>query len=190
MNKVTPRLCLDEASNVVDYLKRAATFLEQTLEDVTAWKWVVISLHGALYGAAVCNLYLMDRKEVLVKDTEKLIDFATVVRRCQDARFMNGLVTTNVLHLTPRQKRSIKFLNQPFRNSFVHFSPTSWAIVLRGFPDMVRDVVQAIIFLTLESGNHIMHLAKHRDELLACFHRIAETLEKHYPEEKRETRTT
>ena len=42
-------LRLSEEINAIDYLYRANSFINQTEKDRTAWKWVVISLFGALY---------------------------------------------------------------------------------------------------------------------------------------------
>ena len=46
-------LSLDEKTNELDYLKRAYDFIRQVETDVFAWNWVIISLHGALYGFAI-----------------------------------------------------------------------------------------------------------------------------------------
>jgi hypothetical protein len=45
---------LTEESNALDYLERAAQFIREATADDHAWKWVVISLHGAIYGFAIC----------------------------------------------------------------------------------------------------------------------------------------
>ena len=53
--KIEPRwLRLTEESNALDYLEKASFFIKQTESDNVAWKWVIISLHGALYGFAIC----------------------------------------------------------------------------------------------------------------------------------------
>jgi len=46
-------LHLDKTDNAIDFLEATARFLE-TIPDETKWKWVSISLHGALYGFAIC----------------------------------------------------------------------------------------------------------------------------------------
>jgi hypothetical protein len=50
------RLILSEEKNALDYLEKAYSFIVQATTDVLAWKWVIISLHGALYGFAICAL--------------------------------------------------------------------------------------------------------------------------------------
>jgi hypothetical protein len=47
-------LTFTEETNALDYLNRAAQFIRETATDDDAWKWVVIALHGSLYGFAIC----------------------------------------------------------------------------------------------------------------------------------------
>lgn len=37
-------------TNALDFLEQAGQFIQQTEPDIVAWKWVSLSLHGALYG--------------------------------------------------------------------------------------------------------------------------------------------
>ncbi len=45
-----------EETNALDYLEKAYFFIQETENNHTAWKWVILSLHGALYGFAICAL--------------------------------------------------------------------------------------------------------------------------------------
>ena len=56
MENKTPEakyLSLSEETNALDYLELAGAFIKKTPDNVTAWKRVVISLHGTFYGFAV-----------------------------------------------------------------------------------------------------------------------------------------
>ncbi|HEC65640.1 MAG TPA: hypothetical protein ENI23_10110 [bacterium] len=46
-------LRLTEETNALDCLERAYYYICQIDKDTMAWKWVIIGLHGALYGFAI-----------------------------------------------------------------------------------------------------------------------------------------
>jgi len=43
-------LRFSEETNALDYLIRAGQFIKETEKDLSAWKWVVLALHGSLWG--------------------------------------------------------------------------------------------------------------------------------------------
>lgn len=43
----------NEITNALDYLEKCYTFLISTDSEPQNWKWVVITLHSALYGFAI-----------------------------------------------------------------------------------------------------------------------------------------
>lgn len=45
-----------EEINAIDYLDKARYFLALVKQDPINWKWVILALHGALYGFAICAL--------------------------------------------------------------------------------------------------------------------------------------
>ena len=47
-------LRLTEEKNALDFLEQAGRFILETENNSISWKWVVLSLHGALYGFAIC----------------------------------------------------------------------------------------------------------------------------------------
>jgi hypothetical protein len=69
-------LRLTEETNSLDYLEKTHLFIKQTEKDHTAWKWVILSLHGALYGFAICALK--------GTDPERVIDFKNRHKTTQD----------------------------------------------------------------------------------------------------------
>ncbi len=48
------RLSLSEETNALDYLEQAYHYTQQTEKKDIAWKWVILRLHGALYGFTIC----------------------------------------------------------------------------------------------------------------------------------------
>ncbi|MBM3709152.1 MAG: hypothetical protein FJW61_01850 [Actinobacteria bacterium] len=149
-------LRLSEEINAIDYLYRANCFIKQTEKDKTAWKWVVISLFGALYGFAICALKGTASFNVIEKKEwgDILISFDEAIKRCQDPRFMNMTVMSKCLILTNEQKESIRKLKNVLRNKFEHFIPTSWSIEIHGLPEISLNILEIINFLALEAGNY------------------------------------
>lgn len=47
-------LRLTEEKNALDFLEKAGRFILETENNSISWKWVVLSLHGTLYGFAIC----------------------------------------------------------------------------------------------------------------------------------------
>ena len=150
-------LRLSEERNAIDYLYRANRFIMQTEKDKNAWKWVVISLFGALYGFAICALKGTASSNVIIKTKKSniLISFDEAIKRCQDPRFMNMTVMSKCLILTNAQKESIRKLKNVLRNRFEHFIPMSWSIEIHGLPEISLNILEIIHFLSLESGNYI-----------------------------------
>jgi hypothetical protein len=150
-------LRLTEETNALDYLEKASYFVQKTEEDLTAWKWVVIALHGALYGFAVCACRHTSNYNVTIstKKGDKLIGFWDALEICQDSRRMKMLIHSKHLILTEEQKRSIEFLTNVLRNNFEHYLPKLWSIELHGMPQIAIDVLNVIRFLALEAGTYI-----------------------------------
>lgn len=67
MNPTLPRphyLEVTEETNAIDYLEQTHGHILRTEGEPFAWKWVVITLHGALYGFAVCAVKAGDPSRV------------------------------------------------------------------------------------------------------------------------------
>ena len=60
-------LRLTEETNALDYLERVVGFIRETEKNRLAWKWVVLSLHSALYGFAICACRGTDYENVTTK---------------------------------------------------------------------------------------------------------------------------
>jgi hypothetical protein len=147
-------LTLNEETNALEYLERAASFIREAPENVRAWKWVVISLHGALYGFAVSASQGTNYENVLSKKG-KLLGIWDVLKMCQDPDHMKMLIHSKHLQLTERQRESISDMTTLLRNRFEHFVPTTWAIEIHGLPQMSMNVLEVIRFLALETGTSI-----------------------------------
>ena len=120
-------LRLTEETNALDYLEKAARFIRETEQNRLAWKWVVLALHGALYGFAICACQGTDYENVTVRTKAgelKLIPFGKALERCQDANCMRMLIASQPLVLTDSQKDSILRLKNELRNKMEHYVPS------------------------------------------------------------------
>jgi hypothetical protein len=151
-------LRLTEETNALDYLEKAAWFIRQTEKDLLAWKWVVLSLHGALYGFAICACQGTNCENVVTKNKkgeEKLIPFDKALELCQDNKYMGMLVHSQPLVLAGTQSESIRRLKKELRNKMEHYVPSGWSIEVHGMPAITIDVLDVIKFLAIETRTYI-----------------------------------
>lgn len=154
-------LRLDEKTNAVDYLEKAYDYICQVEADVFAWKWVIIALHGALYGFAICacagsnpDYVAPVIKKGKNKGKRHLIGLDKALELCQTYK---GYVQSKPLQLSDKQKESIRWLKDEFRDEFEHFSPNNrWSIKLDGMPQILVDVLEIIRFLAVETRNFFL----------------------------------
>jgi hypothetical protein len=143
-------LCMTELGNAADFLDRTLDFLEEIPKNKSAWKWVFISIHGALYGFLICSLQQTSFLEVIERGKDETLDdlrwsLATrqeplkpiglhqAVRLCQD----RGLLT-----LTAQQEEAVTFLADGLRNPFEDYIPGGWSIYLAEVPRICRQVME------------------------------------------------
>lgn len=151
-------LRLSEEENALDYLRKAHDYISQTGKNVIAWKWVILALHDALYGFAICALKGTNSARVTYQTKRgevRLISFDEALKRCQDSGWMHLTAESKHLQLSDQQKQSIRQLQKTFRNSFVHFIPKGWSIEIHGFPQIAMDILDVIRFLGLDTGNYV-----------------------------------
>lgn len=143
--------------NALDFLEQACKFIKETEVNPLAWKWIIISLHGALYGFAICACKGTNPKNVTfeTKKANKLINFWEALKRCQDPSYMRMTINSKHLKLSAQQKESIEILTSVFRNNFEHYIPKLWSIEIHGLPRITIDVLDVISFLALETGNYV-----------------------------------
>ena len=137
--------------NALDYLEKAYQYMCQVENSPMEWKSVILSLHGALYGFAVCVCHGTDWENV--NDAKKegnyhLIGFKKVLSRCQDGEYMTAFGEVP-LDLSEAQSVSIEKLKK-FRDRFEHYMPMSWHIEVHGMPQIAIDALEVIRFLAVE----------------------------------------
>ena len=155
-------LRLTEETNALDYLERAGQFIKEAVTDSKAWKWVILSLHGALYGFAISAGKSSDYQSVVKvtkKGYERLITLDEALSMCQDENWMGTLHGGGALNLTASQKDSIRRLKETLRNNFEHYIPGGWSIEMHGFPRISIDILDVIRFLAVDTFRY-QHLSQ------------------------------
>ena len=150
----TPQdITFTEEINAVDYLEKTVNFIKAAETDPLDWKWVILAIHGALYGFMVCALKGTTPDNVsnrTKKGERKLLTFLEALEECQKLTPASGCVKP--LILSEAQKRSVRRINLDFRNHFIHFLPTCWVIELAGMPQIVLHALEVIQLLGVEMG--------------------------------------
>jgi hypothetical protein len=96
-----------EEWNAFDYLEKTTEFIRRADQNPTDWKWVILCLHGALYGFMICALKGTDPDRVVHRDKKNrphLISFSTALEWCQDPVRMTMTTESKVLQLSECQK--------------------------------------------------------------------------------------
>ena len=143
-------------SNALDYLEKTVFFLKIATTNPLDWKWVILAIHGALYGFMTCALKGTNPDNVCenTKAGPKLITFQEALKRCQRPDWMAIGGFTKALELSQEQRRALRFIHTEFRNQFIHYRPTRWAIELEGMPEIVTHALDVLCAVSLEMGCH------------------------------------
>lgn len=141
---------LDEKENAIDFIESAATYYSRSHPH--KWKWLTISLHGALYGFAILAVQSTDYTTV-TNQRGHLISLGEALKWCQDDKVMLQYTGSQTLKISDVEQRAIKQLSGEFRNNFEHFIPKLWSIEASGFREIVAHVCRLIDFLAFSSGN-------------------------------------
>lgn len=144
----------DEQTNALDYLEKCFSFLKTVEHEPQNWKWVIITLHSALYGFAISACKGMNSDSVISRTKsghERLIDFDVALKRCQDPTWMRVNINYVEFKFSHNQLNSIRKLHKALRNNFEHFTPKSWSIELHYLPDMVYDCFEVVRLLIIYS---------------------------------------
>jgi len=147
-----------QETNALDYLIRCAEFIERVVhgDDPRLWKWVVIALHGALYGFAISAARGTNNIAITCGGKGKrLVSLWKALKLCQEREHMSMLTNSQPLKLSPPQKKAIDFLTPYWRNEFEHFVPSGHIFRLVGIPEAVSEVLDVIRFLALETHTFI-----------------------------------
>jgi hypothetical protein len=159
MNIKAKWLRIEEHTNAFNYLEMVKYFFSVTESNVYYWKWVMISLHGAIYGFAVSSIRGTNSESVVLKTRkgERLISFNQALKRCQNKLWMQYALLNKVLVLNSSQNDSIRKMKDIFRNEFMHFKPKGWSIEIHDFPIIALDCLEVLRFLGIQAYSGYRH---------------------------------
>jgi hypothetical protein len=146
-------LRLSTETNALDYLEKAYWFIRKAADDKMSWKWIVLCLHDALYGFAICACKGTHDQSVINRQGQ-LIAFGVALDRCQNKKLMRMTISSQHFQPTDAQKESIRIMKNILRNNFAHFQPSGWSIEISGLPQISIDILDSIKFLALDTGNY------------------------------------
>ncbi|MCM3179736.1 hypothetical protein [Cytobacillus horneckiae] len=156
----------DQLENAIDFLEQAAIY-HKDYEFTHRFKWVCISLHGALYGFAVNSVSGTNPLETIFKNTNKetnkwyLLELMNILKLCKNPDLIQ-VVNGKALELTEHQEKAIVTLNE-YRNNFSHFGANGYSVI--GSLDyVVSPVLEVIRFLGIESNN-ILYLPNQKQRV-------------------------
>lgn len=144
----------DEQTNALDYLEKGYQFIKTVDKERQNWKWLIITLHSAMYGFAISACKGTNSDSVIKrtkKGYERLIDFDEALKNCQNPNLMRVNIDYKYYELSDQQKESIRILHKVFRNNFEHFTPKSWSIELHNMPIMILDCLDVVKNLIIYS---------------------------------------
>jgi hypothetical protein len=147
-----------EAEDVLGSLRHLKLCLVETDRDPHAWKWVILSLFGAVQGAIVCHASGTTQIECLTEDSaakvlawldgpseglpdEKMAGPETLFKRMNGSYTKlppaGGVIPTSVRTVTAfnRMKR--------FRDNLSHFRPMGWSVE----KNLVREEIAPLLVL-------------------------------------------
>lgn len=139
------------------------------------WKWLLISLHGAVQGIMVLALWngnglltLRDggaKKWMTAYETcapyppDKLDSFLSFYKKVKDKDKFHT-VGAGPFHAGPSHDKSMEQLND-IRNQFIHFTPKGWSLELAGLPRICTDALDVIKYFGWVSATILWHNEGH-----------------------------
>jgi len=68
----------------------------------------------------------------------------------------------------------MEWLNDRFRNQFIHFVPVGWSIEIKGLTNLFRDCLEIIEFCLFQSGNVLLE-----EDERKLFEKVVENIKNH-----------
>ncbi|WP_226619860.1 hypothetical protein [Cytobacillus firmus] len=150
----------DPLENAIDFLEKAHSYYKN-FGCKHRFKWVCISLHGALYGFAVTNVKLGNPLNTIHTRKWNLLSIMKILEMCKKEEFIQS-INGKALVLTEKQAAAIVRLNE-YRNTFSHFGVSGYSVI-GSLDDIVDPVLEVIKFLSIES-NRIIYSTKQKIKL-------------------------
>ncbi|MGC6423506.1 MAG: hypothetical protein ACON4O_00805 [Lentimonas sp.] len=170
----------NEATNAIDYLSKVPFFLKESKEKRTEWKWVVIALHGALYGLAICCVRGTNPEPL--RKGNWLKPLGNILKMCQNPEIMKSEHNRTPLEMTEQEAKSIDRLKKEIRNNFEHYSPHTWYLSESLLLSITDDTLNVIEKLHPRISQFCFLSQNQHRQIKSAIFQSRKTL-KHYPRE-------
>ena len=156
----------DEYLDAAESFRAAAKFADEALNQVRAWKWLLIAGHSAVQGSLVLSLsrgdFLQTLKRTNARDWLKAHEsggpwpeqlrldyFLELYRKAKENVLAKHSLGGHFV-CEPRHDDSMRRLND-LRNGFLHFFPQGWSVELRGLPHILSACAEVASHLLWRS---------------------------------------
>ena len=153
----------------IDYLDKIDLFFDKTVICKSYWKWIIISLHGAIYhfmllalrntdGSGVWKNEIRNERghiDFSKEDEMYLISFKEAFKRVQDKKRMGGYMNSKFYVSSKNIDTAMEDLNE-WRNSFVHYKPKGWSIEIKIFKNILKETLPVLKFIVNDSGRILL----------------------------------
>lgn len=152
----------DERNDFLASLEMMDLALTHCGDNPNLWKWVVIALHSAVQGAAVCHLSDTAQLGALSSKSQKVwLEWynggmkgampkihleapVTLLKKVKAGRSGSSLSFTERVAVTDDQLNDFKLLND-LRINFSHFKPAGWSLEISGMRRIVKSQIKIIL---------------------------------------------
>ncbi|MGG1400571.1 hypothetical protein ABE288_22515 [Bacillus salipaludis] len=83
---------------------------------------------------------------------KSLLSIKDILEYCQEEKYMMQRLDSKILKITEQQRMAINSMVL-YRNDFAHFKPRGLSVITEGADWIVKEVMDVIKFLALESNN-------------------------------------
>ena len=169
----------NQSENALDYLRKTNAAVRAFGRDPVAWKWALLSLHGAVYGYAIEALQAAnpDRVMVRVPDGSRVsIPFSEAVKRIADPGWMATNVRSSPWRGGAQPQSALSILDQ-YVAHFLGVMPSTWVFEEHDALMACIDALEVVRFLVVDSNN-VLVKPGHRSEVITLVRTTTEALKR------------
>jgi hypothetical protein len=153
-----------EELNAIDYFEKTAIYLSSIRNNIQDWKWVFISLHGAIYALAI--IVARGTNDVSVLQGNRVIGTRDALKKC---------VEKGALSNEDIERECLGRLIKEFRGGFEHYAPGVWSIQESGLRKITKCVFDVACKL-LNSHSHFHYEIGENKRLELALNKIEKEL--------------
>lgn len=165
-DKMTKFISFTIELNGIDYLEKTFNYLRSVRTNPQDWKWIFISLHGAIYSFAIAVASGTSDTSV-IGQSGKIIGIWKALKKC---------VAMGKLSKEDVSSKDFQEFISEFRNGFAHPKPGTWSIGASGLPRMTSSAFSVVKKLA-SSHSHFHYESGEKERLEESLAGIEEQLD-------------